>query len=472
MRRGLDVEPAFFLVEPMAIPMFEDRNRSTLPWAERPLTELLRLAWPMAVSMLSYVLMTLVDTLFVGRLGSAALAGVGLSGALLWTLICFPFGMLQGAKLLVSQSIGAGQGDRVGGYWQSAQVWSLGLAVVTVAAGLAVGTGLSSLSATPAAAQAATEYFHLRLVGLPVILVFCAAREVRQGLGDSRSPMVASVVANAINIGLDYLLVIHLGWGVAGAAIATVLANVVEVSVMLAVMVGDSRCAGALRPRQLAAIWRLGWPTGLQMVVEMSCFTVMSVMISRFSAVHMAAQQITIQVIHFSFLPALALGEACSVLVGQAVGAGQRQMVRRLARVALTAGGIYSGLCGVAFVAGGGLIASGFTGEEDLHALVVSLLVIAAIFQVFDAANIIARCALRGTGDVRWPAMVGILLAWISAPPAMWILGYGMNLGVLGGWIGLCLELVVSSALFWWRLERDGWHRASMKAEEIRANAA
>jgi len=210
----------------------------------------------------------------------------------------------------------------------------------------------------------------------------------------------------------------------------------------------------------------------LQMVTEMSCFTVMTVMISRFSAVHMAAQQITIQVIHFSFLPALALGEACSVLVGQAVGAGRKDLVRRLARVALTAGGVYSAVCGVVFVLGGGIIASGFTREEDLRALVVSLLLIAAIFQVFDAANIIARCALRGTGDVRWPAMVGILLAWISAPPAMWILGYGMNLGVLGGWIGLCLELVVSSALFWWRLERDGWHRASIKAQEIRTSAA
>ena len=436
------------------------------------MTELLRLAWPVAVSMLSYVVMTLVDTLFVGRLGSDALAGVGLCGALLWTLICFPFGMLQGAKLLVSQSVGAGEGHGVGGYWQAAQIWSLGLAVITVGVGLAVGLVLPALSATPAAALAATEYFHLRLVGLPVILVFCAAREVRQGLGDSRSPMVASVVANALNIGLDYLLVIHLGWGVAGAAQATVVANVLEVSVMLAVMVRDPRCAGVVRPRQLVAIWQLGWPTGLQMAIEMSCFTVMTMMVSRFGALHMAAQQITIQVIHFSFLPALALGEACSVLVGQAVGAGRKGLVRRLARMALVTGGIYSGICGVLFVLCGGLIASAFTGEEDLHGLVVSLLIIAAIFQVFDAANIIARGALRGTGDVRWPAMVGIFMAWISAPPAMWILGYGLELGVLGGWIGLCLELVISSALFWWRLERNGWHRASEVARQIRASAA
>ena len=432
----------------------------------------MRLAWPIAVSMLSYVVMTLVDTLFVGRLGSAALAGVGLSGALLWTLICFPFGMLQGAKVLVSQSVGAGEAPRVGGYWAAALAWSLCLAVVTVAAGLAMGLAFPWLSATPEAAHAAGEYFHLRLVGLPVILVFCAAREVRQGLGDSRSPMVASVVANALNIALDYLLVIHLQWGVAGAALATVVSNVLEVGVMLVVMTRGGHGGGIVRWPQVAAIWRLGWPSGMQMVMEMSCFTVMTVMISRFSAVHMAAQQITIQVIHFSFLPALALGEACSVLVGQAVGAGRRGLVRRLARAALLAGGIYSGICGVVFVLGGKIIASGFTAEGDLHGLVVSLLVIAAIFQVFDAANIIARGALKGTGDVRWPAMVGILLAWISTPPAMWILGYGMKLGALGGWIGLCLEIMLSAALFWWRLEREGWQEASVKAQKIRASTA
>ena len=433
--------------------------------------ELLRLAWPMAVSMLSYVVMTLVDTLFVGRLGPAALAGVGLSGALLWTLICFPFGMLQGAKLLVSQAVGAGEERDVGGYWQAALAWSLVLAVFTVAGGLALGLTFDALSATAAASLAAGEYFHIRLVGLPVVLVFCAAREVRQGLGDSRSPMVASVVANALNIGLDYLLVIHLGWGVAGAALATVVANVLEVCVILVVMIRDPRGVGILAPSRLLAVWRLGWPTGLQMMVEMSCFTVMTIMISRYSAVHMAAQQITIQVIHFSFLPALALGEACSVLVGQAVGAGRRDLVRPLARLAMVVAGVYSGVCGVAFVLGGGLIASGFTGDAALRGLVVSLLIIAALFQVFDAANIIARGALRGTGDVRWPALVGILLAWTTAPPAMWLLGYGMNLGVLGGWIGLCLELFVSSALLWWRLEREGWYGASIRATEIRASA-
>ena len=102
----------------------------------------------------------------------------------------------------------------------------------------------------------------------------------------------------------------------------------------------------------------------------------------------------------------------------------------------------------------------------------VSLLVVAAIFQVFDAASIIARGALRGVGDVRWPAVVGILLAWGCTPPAMWILGYGMDLGVIGGWIGLCLELMLSAAVFWWRLEREGWREASERARQIRASAA
>jgi MATE family multidrug resistance protein len=331
---------------------------------------------------------------------------------------------------------------------------------------------LPGLAATDGAGLAAGEYFGVRSLAIPASMVFFGVREVRYGLGDSRWPMLASLVANAANVGLNYLLIFVLGWGVAGAAWGTVAANLLELALLMAVQARDGLGLGDLRWRHVASLATMGWPTGLQFLIEMGSFTLLTVMVSRYSEAHMAAHQITIQVIHFSFLPAVALGEACSVMVGQAVGALREQLVRRVARLTMWAAGIYAGTCTLVFALGGRLIGLGFTDDPELLRLTVQLLAIAAVFQVFDAANIIGRAALRGTGDVRFPAVLGVTLAWLATPPSMWLLGYQLGLGAVGGWIGLCVELVLGAGIFWWRLEREHWREAMARARALRASAA
>src|SRR6266480_4010614 len=125
----------------------EATSRS-LKWESRPLPELLRLAWPITVSTLSYSIMTLVDTLLVGHLGPASLAGVGLGGTAAFALICFPFGLLRGVKTLVSQSVGAGRQELVPVYRAAALASAVALGVVTVALGPWLASLVQRISAT------------------------------------------------------------------------------------------------------------------------------------------------------------------------------------------------------------------------------------------------------------------------------------------------------------------------------------
>jgi MATE family multidrug resistance protein len=134
--------------------------------------------------------------------------------------------------------------------------------------------------------------------------------------------------------------------------------------------------------------------------------------------------------------------------------------------------GIYAGAWTLVFALGGRAISAGFTDDPELTRLTVHLLAIAAVFQVFDAANIVGRSALRGTGDVRFPAVVGVGLAWLLTPPGMWLLGYQLGMGAAGGWIGLCMELVLGAGIFWWRLEREDWRAAMARARALRAATA
>src|SRR5215471_1084554 len=117
--------------------------------------------------MLSYSVMTLVDTLLVGHLGPASLAGVGLGGVASFTLLCFPFGLLFGTKTVVAQAIGAKRFDDVGAY-RAAALWTAGLlGLVTIAAGQLAVQVVLHIAATPEAGHAARTYFHIRNLGAP-----------------------------------------------------------------------------------------------------------------------------------------------------------------------------------------------------------------------------------------------------------------------------------------------------------------
>jgi multidrug resistance protein, MATE family len=447
-----------------------DRN---LQWRRRPFLELTRLAWPIAISTLSYSTMTLVSTLFVGRvLGESALAGVGLGGVAAFGVMCFGFGTLRGSKVLVSQAIGAGDHDTVG-KWLWTGVWTaLALGIAMAFAGLLIAGYLPYFAASEAAGVDAQVYLTVRMTAAPISLLYCALREHRWGLSDTRSPMIASVVGNIANVALDCLFILVLDWGVAGAAWATVLGQAVETGMLVVV---EGRASG-FRPRKVTlkdvrTLLDIGLPTGAQFLLEVGAFTLLTAIVSSLGERQMAAHQIALQVVHFSFLPTMALAEAASVLAGQAVGAGAMRLVRRVARLAAYGAVGYTAMCTLVLVFFGRHIAAAFTADPGLQATTVGLLFIAAFFQMSDGAAMVGRAVLRGTGDVRFPAVAGIVCSWLCTPPFAWFFGRVLGLGALGGWIGISVEITLMAILFWLRLERGGWlgsarrSRARLRAE-------
>ena len=172
------------------------QHERTLEWESRKLGELLRLAWPIAVSTLSYSIMTLVDTLLVGHLGPASLAGVGMGGTAAFAVLCFSFGLIRGVKTLVSQAVGAGRGDLVQAYRSAALQAALVLGAATVVAGQLLAPLMLHVSATREAGEATQLYFWIRNLAAPLSLVGVALREARYGEGDARSPMAATIVGN------------------------------------------------------------------------------------------------------------------------------------------------------------------------------------------------------------------------------------------------------------------------------------
>ncbi len=434
-----------------------ESSERSLAWSNQPFRELVRLAWPITVSFLSFGVMTFVDTLFVSSIGTAALAGVGLAGVATFALYCFSMGLLRGVKVLASQAIGAGRREDLGSYLGAGLATAVVLGFLTIAVGELVAHFLPLLAASEEAGEAARTYLRLRVLGAPMILSFVAIRELRYGESDTRSPMIAGLAGNAVNIAFNYLFVIVLAWGVRGSAIATLIGHAIE---LVIVAFAQSRVGFGVRSTKLSHVRELievGVPTGVQFLLEMGSFSLLTVIVSTMGEVQMAAHHVAIQVIHFSFLPTVALAEAGSVLAGQAVGAGQDHLVKRVARSALAASTIYTGAWTIALLALGPFLVTLFTKDAELASVALVLLYVAAVFQIADGAATVARGVLRGAGDAKVPAQLGVVCAWLFTPPLAWVLGRGLGLGALGGWIGLTGEILTLAVLCWWRLERDHW---------------
>jgi MATE family multidrug resistance protein len=444
----------------------DEPQKSDLAWQDHVPRELLRLAWPITVSMLSYSVMTTVDTLFVGRLGASALAGVGLGGVLAFVVVCFGFGCLRSVKVLISQALGAGDRAQVPALL-GAGLWAgLVLGAAAAAAGVALAGLLPGFTASAASGEHAATYLMIRTLGSPLALLAVALREARYAQSDSRSPMVATLVANVLHIPLGAYFIFSLDWGVAGAAWATLASQALELALLAKVTPGLRRALSSVRRRHLLEIWQLGWPLGVQFLLEVGAFATLVALLARISEVDLAAHQIVLQFVHASFLPALAVGEAASVLVGQAVGANRDRLVRPIARAALWVTILYTGACGVIFATLAPQLVKPFTSAPAVTALAIQLCYIAAAFQVFDGASIVARAVLRGTGDVRFPAVIGVCTAWVCTPPLTYLLGVRLELGAVGGWLALCLEITLGAGVLWWRFQRGAWQAAAQSARE------
>lgn len=430
------------------------------------LRELVSLAWPITVSTLSFTVMSVVDTAFVGRLGPAALAGVGLGGIALWTVICFGFGLLRAVKVLVSQGVGAGDRHQGLPFLGAGLYAALALSALAILIGLPIARHLPDFSASPEAGRVAYTYMSLRLLGAPIVLLNCAIREARYGWGDSRSSMYAALLSNTVHIPLNYALIFTAGLGIAGAAYATLFAQMLELGWMLACQRKQGFGFHHARLKHVRDVFRIGLATGAEFLFGLGAFSVLALLIARISDAELAAHQIALQLLHFAFMPAVSIGEAASVLAGRAVGANDDQRVLLVAKRALLLALAYAAVCGLVFLSAAVPVLGLFTRDAQVQRVGVRLLHVAAAFQVVDAAAIVARSMLRGTGDVRVPALFAITSGWCFVPALTWFWGIEHGLGAVGGWLSLTVDVCVGAAVFWWRLAGLHWLPAARQSRK------
>jgi MATE family multidrug resistance protein len=455
--------------------LFDGRAMGRRWWSRRfrqALRDVSILAWPIATAMGGETLMGLVDTKLVGGLGPAALGGVGVAMTLVWLGYMFIFGLMRGVKVCVSHAVGAGHRHHGLRYAQAGVVVGLGAGAAMWLLTRDGGPLLHLMGIDPALVPYARTFLSLYTYGAPASAVLSAMNHHRQATGDSRTPMAVGLAGNVINAVLGWALIYGHGGlpalGVAGAAVATAASETLEALAMVALLVRDARgsdeWARARRELSLRAAVRevtgLGVPTGVQFGSEMLAMVTFTAVLGAMPPEQIAAHQIALAAIRASFLPGVAVSEAVSVLVGQALGRRSLADADRATYAGLLLATSFMATCGIVFGVGGGAIARAFTTDPAVAGVARRLLWIAAGFQVLDATAIVLRGALRGAKDVRVPALIGVAVIWTCVPTAALVLGRMLHGGSAGGWFGFVGETSLGAVLFLRRWRHGAWRRA------------
>jgi MATE family multidrug resistance protein len=310
----------------------------------------------------------------------------------------------------------------------------------------------------------AAKYVRISSVGIVGFLSFVVLRQSLQAIGRVGPIVLTIVLANLVNAGLNWVLIYgHLGLpplGPVGSAWATVASRLLMgLGLVLLAWRDLSPHLESLRPEvlQLVPLWRmlrLGAPIGVQYTLEYGVFGIVGILMGGMGTDVMGAHQVTINLASITFMVPLGLSAAAAVLVGHAVGKGDRHEARRAAGAALTAGIAFMSLSAAALIAVPGLFARVYTNVESVLEIAMVLIPIAGVFQVFDAMQVVSIGILRGLGDTRTPMIINVLGFWMLGLPVGLYLGFRTPLGPAGFWWGLCVGLSVVGTFLLVRTQR------------------
>lgn len=425
--------------------------------------ETLSLAFPIILSYMGVMVTSIVDTVMVGELGTVSIAGVALGNSLMILPLLLAIGIPLGLTPIVSKARGAKNFGKI----QAA--FSHGVILHAVAGTLMVGLALLiqpvfwHFGQPEDVMQEAMPYYTIVCLSILPYTIYLTFKQFTEGLAFTVFGMVISLVGNAINILLNYLLIFgHWGFpelGVEGAAIATLASRIVMVAMAIIWMVLRKRLRGYVSNfnnvkwswQEIAEQFKLGFPMALQNVLEVGAFVTGALIIGWYGASQLAAHHVSIQVIALTYRMASGIGSATTVRVSHAIGEKKFREMRRagLAGLYLTLGFMTCMMILVLLLCK--YIHAWFVDDPVVVDLGGELLLIAAFFQLVDGIQVVALHALRGMEDVNVPTILGFISYWIIMLPMSWFLGDFLGYEVHGVWVGYLIGLTVAAVVLLWR---------------------
>lgn len=434
-------------------------------WADEA-KHLVRLSWPIILTNLGGIAIQTTDVVMIGWLGAEELAASALAVNVRFVLFLFSVGIIAAISPMMAQCLGrrrtnvrevrrtVRQGLWVAfvvGLPASLLIWRIDLI-------------LAFLRQDPALIDLAKPYAQAAIFGFLPALLFITLRNFIAALERPAAAMVASIIGILFNALANYALIFgNFGMpalGLFGAGIATALTETfLLVSLLIFILIDRqfrrySILGRFWRPdwQRFFEIWRLGFPIAITLVMEIGLFSSSGFLMGWIGTVELAAHQIALQCAGVTFMVPLGLSQAATIRVGLAVGRNDPSAVYRAGMAAIALGIVFMAVMAAVLLTWPESIVALFLNENDgahldVAAFAVTLLMLAAIFQVFDAGQVVGIGCLRGLKDTQIPMLYAAISYWFIGLTCSAVLAFGFGLGGVGIWIGLIIALIAASTL-------------------------
>ncbi|MFT3772580.1 MAG: MATE family efflux transporter [Minicystis sp.] len=446
--------------------------------------ETLRLAVPIAFAQVALMTMGLVDTALVGRVSKTDMAAVAIGNQLAFAALCAPMGVTMAVEPLASQAMGAKDPLRAWTALRAGIVACLLIAVPTMVLAALGPFVLVPFGVAESVVPSARNFVWARIPGMPMWLLFMAAKAYLEACGITRPLFVGGWLANIINFAVVSLLVfgdraltyLHLpalglpALGSLGAGLGTTVSSSVLAGIALwaawrARPEGTSLLGGDRRElvETTRKLMRVGVPMGLQILTEAGVFLLVGILMGRLGEDATSAHSVAMGLAAYTYMGVLGISSATAVRVGRAIGAGDVGGPRRAGRVGLGLVVLYMCGCATAFIFFSRPLARIFTPDPTVQEIAAGLIQIAAAFQIADGIQGVSGGALRGAADTRFASWANVACHWGIGLPLAMLCGFALGYGAKGLWWGLSAGLVVVAAVLTTRF----WRLSARKIEAV-----
>lgn len=438
----------------------------------------MHLSLPAIMSQITSIIMQYIDAAMVGQLGAVKSASIGLVSTSTWLFGGLCMAAATGFSVQVAQLVGAGKENEARDVLRQAIMATVLFSLFLVLIGIEVSYPLPVwLGADGTIRKDAVSYFRIYISSLPAIQLCLLAAGMLQCSGNMRTPSLLNVLMCGMDILFNALLIFPshnlslfgipitipgADMGVAGAALGTALAQGITAVFMVKALLFHS----AVLRLQKGDKWRMEkscigkavWiavPVGLEHALMNGAMIITTRIVAPLGTVAIAANSFAVTAESLCYMPGYGIADAATTLVGQSIGAGRRELVRRFSHLTVMLGMGVMAVTGAVMFFTAPFMLSLLTPEPQIQELGVRVLRIEAFAEPLFAASIVVSGALRGAGDTLVPSLMNFISMWFVRLTLAVMLS--VPLGLTGVWIAMCVELYFRGVLFLLRLKRERW---------------
>jgi len=426
----------------------------------------LKLATPIMIGQLGQVTVNIADNVMVGRLGSDALAAVALSIAVFAVFLVFGMGISFALPPLVAEADGKGDDQGISYFFKHSLIINSCYAIIALII-MEMGIPLlHHIGQETTVVELAIPYIRLSAYSLIPFMLFQSLRTFSDGKSETLPPMIAMIIGNLLNIGLNYILIFG-KWGapelgVYGAALASLISRIVMIILLLIILRYWKNLWGYIRKARykqyewhtFKRLLNIGIPTSFQNLFEIMAFSGSTILMGRINATAQAAHQIALNMVSVTFMICIGISVAATIRVGNQLGKNDIPAMRNAGFSAILQATIFMATSGVFFVFMRYYLPTFYIDEKEVINLAAGLLILAAIFQIPDGIQAVSIGALRGLQDIKIPTLVTFVAYIIVGLPLAWVMAFTFEWGPNGIWIGLMAGLFTAAILNTWRFHK------------------